>query len=88
MSVDSYDEIEHPGSAVSLEPRNLETIRVNRDYGYSVSSVKSDDEECDVYSAGGSTVVMGSPKLSGFSDDEMDITENDEDDFDMMDDLT
>lgn len=87
MSVDSYDEVEHPGSVASLEPRNLETIRDNRDYGYSVSSVKSDDEECDVYSAGGSTVVMGSPKLSGFSDDEMDITENDEDDFDMVDDL-
>lgn len=88
MSVDSYDEVEHPGSVASLEPRNLETIRVNRDYGYSVSSVKSDNEECDVYSAGGSTVVMGSPKLSGFSDDEMDITENDENDFDMVDDLT
>ncbi|KAJ5813468.1 uncharacterized protein N7503_000218 [Penicillium pulvis] len=87
MSVDSYDEIEHPGSVVSLESRNLETIRVNRDYGYSVSSVKSDDEECDVYSAGASTVVMGSPKLSGFSDDEMDIMGNDEDDFDMVDDL-
>ncbi|KAJ6003264.1 hypothetical protein N7451_005811 [Penicillium sp. IBT 35674x] len=87
MSVDSYDGVEHPGSVASLEPPNLDTIRVNRDYGYSISSVKSDDEECDAYSAGGSTVIMGSPKLSGFSDDEMDITENDEDDFEMVDDL-
>lgn len=86
MSVDSYDEIEHPGSVSSLEPHNIEMIRVNRDYGDSVSSAKSDDEDCDTHSAGCSTVIMGSPKLSGFSDDEMDTNEND-DDFDMMDDL-
>ncbi|KAJ5663017.1 hypothetical protein N7507_003748 [Penicillium longicatenatum] len=87
VSVDSYDEVEHPGSVASLEQRP-ETMLVNCDYGYSVPSVKSDDEDWDTYSAGGSTIVMGSPELSGLSDDDMDITENDEDDCDMMDDLT
>ncbi|KAJ6105053.1 hypothetical protein N7486_003742 [Penicillium sp. IBT 16267x] len=87
MSVDSFDEVEHPGSVVNFDPQIPETMRVNRDYGYSVSSVKSDDEDFDVHSAGGSTVVMGSPNLSGLSDDNMEVAENEDDDFDMVDDL-
>jgi hypothetical protein len=31
--------------------------------------------------------MMGSPNLSGFSDDDMDIVENEDDEFEMVDDL-
>ncbi|KAJ5919361.1 hypothetical protein N7466_010304 [Penicillium verhagenii] len=89
-SMESYDELEDLGSVENLhQQHSSETMQANPDYGYAISSVKSDDEDYDAYSAGGSTVVMGSPHLSGFSDDDMDIdlAENDEDEFDMVEDV-
>ncbi|KAJ5945908.1 hypothetical protein N7454_002747 [Penicillium verhagenii] len=89
-SMASYDELEDIGSVENLHQEHpSETTQAHPDYGYAISSVKSDDEDYDAYSAGGSTVVMGSPHLSGFSDDDMDIdlAENDEDEFDMVEDV-
>ncbi|KAJ5638217.1 hypothetical protein N7490_008096 [Penicillium lividum] len=81
VSVDSYDEVENPG-LIENEVHMADTMRAN-----CVSSVNSDEGNFDAKSVGGSTIVMGSPKLSGFSDDDMDMVENEDDEFDMVEDL-